>query len=155
MSNAVPEYGFTRAPDEVLAVRNQLADRVIQALQQAGLPAFRDGAPSTADRSGAVVHVDPDAETVSAPVSVGWRCDPAMVEAAVDSLTAGHPTAPAVRYPGTIGLHMRGALIKILLSSGLIATPENDTTNPDHVLVFGTMSDLPPALRPTFIPEGP
>jgi hypothetical protein len=99
VGNAVPEYGFTRAPDEVLAVRNQPADRVIQALQQAGLP--------------------------------------------------------AVRYPGTIGPHMQGALIKILLSSGVIAAPEDDTTNPDHVLVFRTMSDLPPALRPPFIPESP
>ena len=75
-------------------------------MNNAGLPAFRDGAPSTADRSGTVVH-------------------------------------------------MQGALIKILLSSGLVATPENDTTNPDHVLVFGTTSGPPSALRPAFTPESP
>ncbi|MGX9891316.1 hypothetical protein [Streptomyces sp. NPDC002276] len=156
MSNAVPEYGFARASDEVLAARNELADQVLRALRQAGLPAFREGAPATADRSGAVVRVEPDAEMVSAPLSVGWRCDPAMIEAAVDSLTAGDPTAPAVRYPGTIGLHMQGALIKILLSSGLVATPENDTMNPDHVLVFGTTSALPAAApRPPSLPESP
>lgn len=26
--------------------------------------------------------------------------------------------------------------------------------NPEHVPVFGTVSDLPPALRPTFVPPG-
>ncbi|MBK6017439.1 hypothetical protein [Streptomyces sp. MBT53] len=155
MNNAVPEHGFARASDEVLAARNELADQVVRALRRAGLPAFREGAPSTADRSGAVVHVEPDAETVPAPVSVSWRCDPAMIEAAVDSLTTGDPTAPAVRYPGTIGLHMQEALIKILLSSGVVATPENDTMNPDHVLVSGTTSDPPPAPRPTSTPESP
>ncbi|MEU9283317.1 hypothetical protein AB0D57_00975 [Streptomyces sp. NPDC048275] len=146
------EYGFTHASDEVLAVRNELARHVVQALRRAGLPAFRDGETATADRSGAVVYVEPDAETASASVSVGWRCAPAMVQAAVDSLTSGDPDAPVVRYPGTIGLHMQSALIKILLSAGVIATLDNDTMNPEHVLVFGLMSDLPSALRPTFVP---
>ncbi|MFI6353016.1 hypothetical protein ACIBJF_10225 [Streptomyces sp. NPDC050743] len=27
--------------------------------------------------------------------------------------------------------------------------------NPDHVLVYGTVSDLPSALRPTFVPPAP
>lgn len=146
------EYGFTRASDEVLAVRDELADHVVQALRRAGLPAFRDGETGTATRSGAVVCVDPDAETASAPVSVGWRCDPGMTQAAVDSLTSGNPDAPIVRYSGMIGLHMQSALIKILLSEGIIATLENDSMNPDHVLVWGTVSDLPSALRPTFVP---
>jgi hypothetical protein len=43
---------------------------------------------------------------------------------------------------------MQSALIKILLSAGIVATLEHDTMNPDHVLVFGSFSDLPPALRP-------
>ncbi|MGW2650091.1 hypothetical protein ACWC2T_35625 [Streptomyces sp. NPDC001393] len=60
------EYGFARASDQVLAVRYELADHVIQALRWAGLPAFRDGEEGTADRSGAVVSVDADAETASA-----------------------------------------------------------------------------------------
>ncbi|CAM5242983.1 hypothetical protein SALBM311S_12877 [Streptomyces alboniger] len=75
-----------------------------------------------------------------------------MAQAAVDSLTSGNPGAPVVRYPGMIGQHMQIALIKILLSAGVIATPENDNLNPERVLVFGMMSDLPPALRPTFVP---
>ncbi|MFF3688106.1 hypothetical protein [Streptomyces sp. NPDC002187] len=142
------EYGFARASDETLGVRNELAGQVVQALLRAGLPAFRDGETGTEDRPGAVVHVEPDAETASASVSVGWRCDPGMIQAAVDSLTSGSPDAPVVQYPGTIGLHMQSALIKILLSAGVIATPENDSMNPERVLVFGRVSDLPPALRP-------
>ncbi|MEU8974834.1 hypothetical protein AB0D11_37215 [Streptomyces monashensis] len=146
------EYGFARASDEVVSVRRELADQVVQALRHAGLPSFLDGEAAMADRSGAVVFVDLDAETASASVSVGWRCDPAMTQAAVDSLASGDADTPAVRYPGVVGLHMQTALIKILLSAGIIATLENDTMNPDHVLVFGTMADLPPALRPTFTP---
>ncbi|MEW2526486.1 hypothetical protein [Streptomyces sp. NPDC047071] len=146
------EYGFFRASHEVLAARDALAAQVVQALRSAGLPAFREGEAGTEDRSGAVVQVDPDGETASASVSVVWRCDPAVVQAAVDSLTSGNLEAPIVRYPGTVGLHMQSPLIQILLTSGIIATPDNDTMNPDHVLVFGTMADLPPALRPTFVP---
>ncbi|MGW0830869.1 hypothetical protein [Streptomyces prunicolor] len=144
------EYGFARASDEFLTLRHELAGQVVQALRRAGLPAFRDGETPATDQTGAVVYVDPDAETASAPVSVSWRCDPAMLGAAVDSLTSGDPDAPVVRYPGIIGLHMQSALIKILLSAGVIATLDNDTMNPDHVLVFAMMSDLPTALRPTF-----
>ncbi|RST11266.1 hypothetical protein E2C00_20480 [Streptomyces sp. WAC05374] len=150
------KYGFTRASSEVIAVRVELADDVVHALRRAGLPAFWDGEGSGGpEQPGAVVYVDPDAETASASVSVGWRCDTGLVQAAVDALASGSPLdAPAVRHPGMIGLHMQGALIGILLSAGIIATPENDRTNPDHVLVFGRMTDLPPALRPTFVPPG-
>ena len=148
------EYGFTRASEDVIAIRNELADQVIQALRHAGLPAFREGEKETADQAGAVVHVEPDADVGSAPVSVGWRCGPAMMQAAVESLASGNPDAPVVRYPGTIGQHMQSALVRILLSAGIIATLENDTMNPDHVLVFGSFSDLPPALRPAFVRPG-
>ncbi|CAM5485351.1 hypothetical protein SALBM311S_05631 [Streptomyces alboniger] len=68
-----------------------------------------------------------------------------MAQAAVDSLTSGNPGAPVVRYPGMIGQHMQIALIKILLSAGVIATPENDNLNPERVLVFG--DDVRPATR--------
>ena len=144
-----------KAPPETIEAREALAGQVIQALRRAGLPAFRDGEPSATDRAGAVIYVDPDAETASAPVSLSWRCDPAMLGAAVDSLTSGDPDAPVVRYPGIIGLHMQGALINILLSAGVLATPDNDTMNPDHVLVFGTMPDPTPTPRPTPAQETP
>ncbi|MER7682159.1 hypothetical protein [Streptomyces sp. NPDC096934] len=148
------EYGFLHAPDDVLVVRNELAEGVVRALKDAGFPSFLEGEESTANLGGAVVYVDSDAETASASVSVGWRCDPEMIQAAVDSLAAGDPNAPAVRYPGIIGQHMQSALIKILLSAGFIATLENDNMNPENVLVFGKMSDLPAALRPTFARPG-
>ncbi|MFD9566989.1 hypothetical protein [Streptomyces sp. NPDC059994] len=149
------EYGFVSATDEVLSVRHDLAERVVAALQRAGLPACIEGELGSRDRAGARVEVQPDAETGSAAVSVFWGCDPAMVQAALNSLQAGRTDTPAFRYAGTMGLHMQSAMIKILLSSGIIATLEDDTMNPDAVLVFGMMSDLPPALRPAFVPPEP
>ncbi|MFI0234517.1 hypothetical protein [Streptomyces sp. NPDC017086] len=145
------EYGFARASEDVVALRNELADQVVRALREAGLPAFREGESDEADRAGAVVVVDPDAVLGSAPVSVAWTCSPDTMRAAVESLVAGRPDAPAVRYPGTIGRHMQAALIGILLSAGILATLENDHMHPDRVLVFGLFSDLPPALRPAFV----
>ncbi|MEW2133423.1 hypothetical protein [Streptomyces sp. NPDC005435] len=148
------EFGFTRASDDVLAARGRLADDVVQSLVDAGLPAFRDDPEAAVERSGALVSVEPDAETASAAVSVGWRCSPDLLQAAAERLLTGDADAPAVRYPGVIGRHMQSALIQVLLTAGIIATPENDAMNPARVLVFGRMSDLPPALRPTFVPPG-
>ncbi|MFF4261969.1 hypothetical protein ACFY7Y_36935 [Streptomyces virginiae] len=149
------EFGYPRARDQVLAVRSELADQVVLALRTAGLPAFREDVPDGPDGSGAVVMIDADAETGSAAVSVGWRCGPGVAEAALDALVAGSPrAAPAARRPGAIALHMQGALIRLLLSAGFLATPEHDLVNPDLVLVFGRTSDLPAALRPTFVPPG-
>ncbi|MEV6806607.1 hypothetical protein [Streptomyces sp. NPDC051132] len=146
------EYGFSRASEDVVALRNELADQVVRALRQAGLPAFREEEEGDeADRAGAMVAVDPDAVLGSAPVSVAWRCSPDTMRAAVESLVAGRADAPAVRYPGTIGRHMQAAVVGILLSAGILATVENDHMHPDHVLVFGLFSDLPPALRPGFV----
>ncbi|WP_327680049.1 hypothetical protein [Streptomyces sp. NBC_00467] len=147
-------YEYARACGDVLAVRTQLADQVVEALRSAGLRAFRDGEPGSPDRPRAVVCVEPDAEMGSAYVSVDWQCDADLVQAAVDALAAGDPDAPAVGRPGAAALRMQGALIKVLLSAGIIATPENDTMNPDRVLVFGRMSDLPAALRPAFVSPG-
>ncbi|MFI1176716.1 hypothetical protein [Streptomyces melanogenes] len=149
------EYGFVRASDEVLAVRYELAARVVTALRRAGLPAHIEEEAGSQDGAGARVEVQPDAETGSAALSVFWSCDRAMVQAAFDGLQTGQIDTPAFRYVGTMGLHMQSAMIKILLSSGIIATLENDTMNPDAVLVFGMMSDLPPALRPAFTPPQP
>lgn len=36
-------FGYVRASDEVLTVRNELAARVVTALRRAGLPAFVAG----------------------------------------------------------------------------------------------------------------
>ncbi|MFJ5812133.1 hypothetical protein [Streptomyces sp. NPDC093093] len=129
-----------------------MAEKVIQAFQRAGVYAFReDRESSDFVQSGAVIYIHPDAELGSAALSVGWRCSDGMIQAAMDALSSGAADVPAVRYPGMIGLHMQSSLIKILLSSGIIATPECDTMNPEHVLVFGMQSDLPPALRPNHI----
>ncbi|MEU9415930.1 hypothetical protein [Streptomyces sp. NPDC048272] len=143
------EFGFPRASDEMLAIRNELADQVIQTLHHAGLPAFRESDPDTDDRGGAVIHVDFDAEIFSSAVSVVWRCDAVPLHAAVVDITSGNTDTPTARYPGSIGLQMQAPLMKILLTAGFIATPTNDAMDPTTVLVFGRTSDLPPALRPT------
>ncbi|MFK4144376.1 hypothetical protein [Streptomyces sp. NPDC004065] len=123
---------------------------MVQALERAVLPAFHEEDAVCENLSGAAVCMEPDAELASASVSVGWRCRPDMLEAASDALT---PPVTTRRPSGIrdIGLHMQSALVKILLSAGIIATPENDNVNPERVLVFGTM---PPALRPVFVPPG-
>ncbi|MFD5936318.1 hypothetical protein [Streptomyces sp. NPDC060333] len=142
------EYGFIRAPDEVISIRVELAEQVVKALQDAGLPAFRDMGSDGPDQAGAVVYVEPDAELGSAAVSVGWRCGTAKLQVALDALAAGTSDGSALRYLGMVSLPMQNTMIKILLSAGIIATLNNDTMNPEHVLVFGMTSDLPPAVRP-------
>ncbi|MEU0738270.1 hypothetical protein [Streptomyces sp. NPDC006134] len=144
------EYGFdySHAPDEVIAARNELAGQVRAELRRAGLTAFLHDSQE-GEQAGAVVYVDRGAD-VSCGVSVGWRCDPGMIQAACDKLREGDPTAPVVRYPGMIAMYMQKALVKILLSAGFVATPENDDMNPDHVQVFERRSG--PMFAPTAKP---
>ncbi|MFJ9545490.1 hypothetical protein [Streptomyces erythrochromogenes] len=146
------EFGYPRACEEVLAVRRELADQVVRALQDAGLPAFREDAPDGPDMTGPRVMVDADAEPASATVCVSWTPDSGMARAAREAFLAGDVEAPAVRRFATTSTRMQGDLIRILLSAGFLATWENDDMNPDHIQVFGRKSDLPPALRPTFVP---
>ncbi|WP_406093358.1 hypothetical protein [Streptomyces sp. NBC_01013] len=144
-------YGFDHASDEVIAVRAELADEVVQALQLAGLPTFRSDHVSEA-RPGAVVHVHRDADLASAAVSVSWRGDGRLAEAARVAVAAGDLHSPDVRRLGSVGLHMQDSLIRILLSAGIIASLSNDCIDPGDVLVFGRQSELPPGLRPTYVP---
>ncbi|THA84348.1 hypothetical protein [Streptomyces sp. A0592] len=146
------EPGHPRACEEVLTVRRELAGQVVRALQDAGLPAFREDAPDGPGRMGPRVMVDADAELGSAAVSVSWTPDSGMARAAREAFLAGEVEAPAVRLFATASTRMQGELIRILLAAGFLATWENDDMNPDHVQVFGRKSDLPPALRPTFVP---
>ncbi|MFD9729359.1 hypothetical protein [Streptomyces sp. NPDC059072] len=118
------EYGFARASDETIYIRNELAQQVIQALRYAGLAAFREGEAGSESQAGAVLHVEPDAETMSAAVSVTWRCDAGALHSALEDLRSGRTETPATRYPGAIGAHMQIPLIKILLAAGIIATPQ-------------------------------
>ncbi|MCX5070957.1 hypothetical protein OHA84_36710 [Streptomyces sp. NBC_00513] len=134
---------------------NELADHVVKAFRHAGLPAFLEGEDGSDDLAGAVVNVEPDAEMGSAAVSVGWRCEVSKIHAALRELSAGAADTPPAKYPGIIGTHMQSALVKILLGAGIIATPNNDSTDSDRVLVFARVSDLPTALQPTFVPPQP
>lgn len=76
------EFGYPRACEEVLAVRRELADQVVRALQDAGLPAFREDAPDGPDVTGPRVMIDADAEPASATVCVSWTPDSGMARAA-------------------------------------------------------------------------
>ncbi|GGQ21508.1 MULTISPECIES: hypothetical protein [Streptomyces] len=148
------ELGYPRACEEVLAVRRELADQVVRVLQDAGLPAFREDAPDGPGQTGPRVMVDADAELASAAVSVSWTPGSGMARAAREAFLAGDVDAPAVRRFATASTRMQGALIVLLLAEGFLATWENDDMDPDHIQVFGRTSDLPPALRPTFVPPG-
>jgi hypothetical protein len=83
------------------------------------------------------LEVNPDAGTEEAPVVLHWGCDPSMVQAALDALQSGDITSEVARYPGTIGLHMQDALIRILDSAGFLVRPETDSMNPEYVQVLG------------------
>ncbi|WP_416972387.1 hypothetical protein [Streptomyces sp. 4F14] len=133
------EYGFDYhdASDEVVAIRVELADQACTELRRAGLPVFLYDS-RVEERAGAVVYVDRGADVVCG-VSVGWSCDPDMIQAAADSLQRGDSAASISRYPGVVAMHMRGALIGILTSAGFTAVADDDL-NPDHVQVLGRES---------------
>ncbi|MER5890432.1 hypothetical protein ABT160_41950 [Streptomyces sp. NPDC001941] len=130
-----------------MAQRDVLADEVVHALRMAGLPAHRCGVRSHECPPGAGVEVSPEEDLYVAAVMVSWGSDESVYEAALTAKAAGDHYGPAVRRGGITGLHMQPALVRILLSAGILATLNNDTDVQDLVLVFGRMSDLPPALR--------
>ncbi|MFF8448025.1 hypothetical protein ACF06Q_10025 [Streptomyces leeuwenhoekii] len=133
-------FDYERASDEVIAARTELASQVCVELKRAGLPAFLHDSQAEG-KAGAAIYVDHGAD-VTCGVTVGWKCDPGVIQAACDELQKGDVTAPIVRYPGMIATYMQNALIRILLSAGFMATLEDDSMNPDHVQVFGRKSDL-------------
>ncbi|MER5949533.1 hypothetical protein ABT127_26125 [Streptomyces sp. NPDC001904] len=113
------DFGFFRASEEDLAARTALADQAVSALRRAGLPAWREGVDDPAT-SGAVVRTEPDAELASAAVSASRRASDDVLDAAVESLTAGRPEAPEARRPGLEGLRMRSTLIEVLICADLL-----------------------------------
>ncbi|GGK85958.1 hypothetical protein [Streptomyces flaveus] len=116
----MPEYGFDyrKAPEDVIAERNALADRVCRELERAGIPAFRE---QQADRAGARVEVDDTALDAARGMIVDWRPDPSLTEAVVDSMQSGDYQAPVIQHNGAICSHMQKAIIGILRSAGLQA----------------------------------
>ncbi|MCL8014550.1 hypothetical protein [Streptomyces sp. AS02] len=113
------EHGFDHreAPENVIAERNALADRVCRELTLAGMPAFRDDRD---DQAGAQVEVD-TGDDAAGGVFVDWRTDPTLRQAAFDSMQSGDYTAPAIRHDGAVCSHMQKAIIGILTSAGFQA----------------------------------
>ncbi|AKZ55503.1 hypothetical protein SAM23877_2454 [Streptomyces ambofaciens ATCC 23877] len=131
---AVSDYGYPHASDEVQEERNRIADRAYEELRRAGLPAHRwkrdaDGSP------GAEIAVDPGEDSVGG-VIVTWTADfgPALAE----SLLSGDLQAPVIRQNGAVARHMQEAIIGILRAAGLEAAPSEDDMNPLAVRVAST-----------------
>ncbi|HTI26564.1 MAG TPA: hypothetical protein VL652_36605 [Kutzneria sp.] len=135
------DFGIRLASDEVLARRDELADRICVELHRAGLPARRH---SVGDEqvAGAEVSVDRTEEEDGGGVFVQWQPDPALTRAAVglpegdldeQALRAaamalpGRANDPDLIHSGAVRRHMQAAIIAILCSAGLHAyAPESE-----------------------------
>ncbi|MFC0543906.1 hypothetical protein [Kutzneria chonburiensis] len=135
------DFGIRVASDEVLARRDELADRVRVELNRAGLPARRH---SVGDEqvAGAEVSVDRTEEEEGGGVFVHWRPDPGLTRAAVGlpegeldeqalrraaMALPGRANDPSLIHSGAVKRHMQAAIIAILRSAGLHAyDPEGE-----------------------------
>ncbi|MFJ5952436.1 hypothetical protein [Streptomyces noursei] len=127
-------YDYTNVSDEIRAHRDNLADKVRQELMLAGIPAFRRESPE--GRGGAHIEVDLG-DDAAGGVFVNWETHPDLSQAACESVRNGQLQAPAIRHSGTVALHMRDAIIGILVSAGLQAEVEADDMRPLTVRVWG------------------
>lgn len=126
------ENGFglpPKAPPDVIAERDALADDVCRALVRAGLPARRgDLGDGPRGGPGAEVHVDPLAE---GGVFVDWHTDTELSTAALDLFAKGidyTDPPPVVRHHQAVHDRMRVALLGILASAGfLVEEPDRHT----------------------------
>ncbi|MYV56695.1 hypothetical protein [Streptomyces sp. SID3212] len=116
------ENGFDlppKAPPDVLAQRNALAEEVCRTLILAGIPTHRgDFGGDSEPAPGAEVHVDP---LVTGGVLVEWNTEAELTSAAVNLLAGGVDPSDlphAIRHYETVQTSMRDALTGILSSAG-------------------------------------
>ncbi|MFF7071352.1 hypothetical protein [Streptomyces pseudovenezuelae] len=115
------DHGFDlppKAPPEVTAERNALADEVCRELARAGLPVHRGDREGPQDRPGARVYATPHAE---GGVYVDWNTDAELATAALELFARGIDYADppkVVRHHNTVLEHMQAALTGILVSAG-------------------------------------
>ncbi|MFC7304078.1 hypothetical protein ACFQVC_07600 [Streptomyces monticola] len=135
------EHGFDlppKAPPEVIAQRNALADQACHALAQAGIPVHRIVLGGESEgRPGAEVHVDPLAD---GGVLVEWNTSPELARAAVNLLAGGvDPSDPPfmLRHAGTVQTCMRAALLEILASARFHVEEADGHTYGSAVHVWG------------------
>lgn len=134
-------FGIRVASDEVLARRDELADRICVELKRAGLPA-RQHSVGDEQVAGAEVSVDRSEEEDGGGVFVQWRPDRALTRAAVGlpegeldeqalrsaaMALPGRANDPRLIHSGVVKRHMQTAIIAILCSAGLHAyDPESE-----------------------------
>ncbi|MET9537203.1 hypothetical protein ABZY16_06805 [Streptomyces sp. NPDC006553] len=127
-----------KAPPEVIAERNAVADEVCRALAGAGLPVHRgDVGGGPLREPGADVHVDP---LVEGGVYVDWRADTELRTTAADLFAKGIDYAdppPVVRHFENVQNSMQKALLGILASAGFQVEESDPFTHGSAVYVKG------------------
>ncbi|WP_275461407.1 hypothetical protein [Streptomyces noursei] len=126
-------YDFKNAPDDIIAEREKLAEQVQRELELAGFVAFQ---MDMEKRAGAEIEVD-RGDDAAGGVFVDWKPHPTLSRAAVESLQNGEHQAQAIRHHGTVIMHMRDAIIGILISAGFQAEVSDDDMRPLAVRVWG------------------
>jgi hypothetical protein len=133
-----------RADDVTLAVRHKLADRVRTALKYAGVPTYPSG--TTQVRSAAGVEVDGGNDEAGG-VYVTWEPSSELVQAVIDSYTAGRTDGPINETYFAITLAMRNALVQILRHSGFRVLAIDDyAVGPPRVFVIGFSGEVAGAI---------
>ncbi|TBO60838.1 hypothetical protein EYS09_04530 [Streptomyces kasugaensis] len=125
---------FSNAADDVIAERGELAVQVQRELELAGISAYR--LVGTTERAGAEIEVD-RGDDAAGGVFVTWKPHPTVSARAVESVRNGEYHARSIRHSGAIAMHMRDAVIGILVSAGFRAEASDDDMRPLAVRVRG------------------
>ncbi|WP_019929531.1 hypothetical protein [Nocardia sp. BMG111209] len=124
--------GFEQVPEDELAQRWELAERVVSELRRAGLPSslFGRGEPSI----GAVVAVDSGIDTLGG-VWVDWRVGADLSAVIHEAVLSRRSDEPALQHFGNITQNMARAIAAILRSAGLRADTGSNEESPNSVSV--------------------
>ncbi|WP_030691298.1 hypothetical protein [Streptomyces globisporus] len=128
----------SKAPSELIAEWNELADRVCRELAVAGLPVRRgdlDG--GLLGRPGAIVHVD---RLLEGGVYVDWGVDEELRIPALELFAKGidyTDPPPVVRHHRDVHQIMQDALLGILASAGFQVEESDPFTHGSAVYVRG------------------
>lgn len=126
-----------RASEETIAARRDLAQRVAEALDLAGIP--NHSADDYPRPAGAEIGVDPGADEAGG-VFLDWRPAAALSEALMKSTMEGPSDAPAIQLFMAVATSMRDAMIGVLRASGFDAAPVDDyALRPPAIHVLGQL----------------
>ncbi|WP_229070966.1 hypothetical protein [Actinoplanes sp. DH11] len=122
-----------RASDEVVAAWHDVARRVGEALDRAGIPHHpEDSYPRPA---GAVIGVDPMNDEMGG-VIVDWSPGAALVGAVMESTRTGDRDVSAEQLYIAVTTAMRDAMLDILRASGFEVAAIDDSQRPPAVHVL-------------------